>query len=176
MCIFIAGRILKFLTCICSAQFANGAVIVDPASGAVVARGCDGTGGWCGLQSGEEKPEILLHDGWHPLQHAVMGAIQMAAERDRREWPANDAKATMSGGDGGGNDCSDFSSHKRQRRSSEEVTVIIIYILQFSHIVHCMCIDMQVRIIANFRSQAAFMVLNWELTKEEEVVLIRFLR
>lgn len=47
----------------------NAAVIVDPVSGEVIAEGQDGT-------------------KQHPLRHAIMAAIDAAAERDRRLWPS----------------------------------------------------------------------------------------
>ena len=57
----------------------NAVLIMDPASGEIVAEGLDGTAG----------------PGAHPLRHAVMAAIDAAAERDRRLWP--DATAAEAG-------------------------------------------------------------------------------
>ncbi|DBA98649.1 hypothetical protein WJX77_010540 [Trebouxia sp. C0004] len=51
----------------------NAAVIVDPISGEVIAEGQDGT-------------------KQHPLRHAIMAAIDAAAERDRRLWPMTSSR------------------------------------------------------------------------------------
>ena len=54
-----------------AARVRNAAVIVDPATGQVIAQGVDNTGG----------PQR------HPLGHAAMAAVAAAAERDLRLWP-----------------------------------------------------------------------------------------
>ncbi|CAM6113439.1 unnamed protein product [Calypogeia fissa] len=125
MCYFMEKAIEQARRARQLGQFANGAIIVDPALRAIVARGCDGTAAWCGSlyrgshccpgSQSEEKADLPLNDGWHPLQHAIMDAIQRASERDKRLWPA-DTKATQ--GNIGGNEYSSVLSHKR--RSSED--------------------------------------------------------
>lgn len=82
-------------------QPTNGAVIVDPAVGLVISAGHDETGRWintCGLNELEQRQvngncltkdegidQISEGQGsscWHPLRHAVMVAIERAAEKN----------------------------------------------------------------------------------------------
>ncbi|MCO5597495.1 hypothetical protein L7F22_051573 [Adiantum nelumboides] len=93
-------------------QPSNGAVIVDPTTGVVISLGHDESGGWmfapCALdpeqklskggntvcinvenQSSNEK----VHS-WHPLRHAVMVAIERAAERNKAEKDGYDEGLT----------------------------------------------------------------------------------
>lgn len=70
-----------------SGQLANGAVIVDPFLRSVIAWGhdqCTSTTNYC-LEPGEDKEKRLRH----PLRHAVMEAISMAADRDHLLFPSN---------------------------------------------------------------------------------------
>ncbi|KAI5061969.1 hypothetical protein GOP47_0022508 [Adiantum capillus-veneris] len=78
----------------------NGVVIVDPSTGLLVSVGHDETGGWmntpCDLETGqgqsqgcscsEANPDTQLSirkdHSWHPLRHAVMVAIERAAEKN----------------------------------------------------------------------------------------------
>jgi len=77
----------------------NGALIVDPSSGEVVAegrdvsRGCGGGGG--GWRGGGE--------GGHPLRHAVMAALDAAARRDLALYhaPSTAEAAAAARGEGG---------------------------------------------------------------------------
>jgi hypothetical protein len=62
-------------------QLANGAVIVDPFLGSVVARGHD----QCTVPTDSSLQQHIRH----PLRHAVMEAITMAADRDRLLFPSN---------------------------------------------------------------------------------------
>ena len=55
----------------CTSCVHNAALIVDPATGQVIARGLDGTRG----------------RNRHPLRHAVMAAVDAAAKRDVALWP-----------------------------------------------------------------------------------------
>ncbi|KAG0587242.1 hypothetical protein KC19_2G150900 [Ceratodon purpureus] len=70
-----------------SGQLANGAVVVDPFLGTVIARGHD----QCtvitdsSLQPREANETRIRH----PLRHAVMEVIGMAADRDRLLFPSN---------------------------------------------------------------------------------------
>ncbi|XP_002964311.2 probable inactive tRNA-specific adenosine deaminase-like protein 3 [Selaginella moellendorffii] len=62
-------------------RLSNGAVIVDPSIGQVIASGYD-----------ESTPPSCTDcsscsGGWHPLRHAAMVAIEQASERDRRLFP-----------------------------------------------------------------------------------------
>lgn len=62
-----------------SGQLANGVVIVDPFLGSVVARGHD----QCTVTTDSSLQQHIRH----PLRHAVMEAITMAADRDRLLFP-----------------------------------------------------------------------------------------
>jgi tRNA-specific adenosine deaminase 3 len=65
---------------------ANAVVIVDPASGRVVARGRDATGGWrIRRRDGEGEDEEDARR--HPLRHAVLDAIDAAASADLARDP-----------------------------------------------------------------------------------------
>ncbi len=65
---------------------ANAVVIVDPASGRVVARGRDATGGWrIRRRDGEDEDEEDARR--HPLRHAVLDAIDAAASADLARDP-----------------------------------------------------------------------------------------
>lgn len=65
-------------------QLANGAVIVDPFLGSVIAWGHD----QCTVTANSplRPKENRLR---HPLRHAVMEVISMAADRDRLLFPSN---------------------------------------------------------------------------------------
>eukprot|EP00250_Pteridium_aquilinum_P001155 c11361_g1_i1 orf=541-1149(+) len=81
-------------------QPSNGAVIVDPVTGLIVASGHDETGGWinsihgleleqgqsggcnCTKNKNENQSSEQKTYSWHPLRHAVMVAIDRAAEKN----------------------------------------------------------------------------------------------
>ncbi|MCO5603309.1 hypothetical protein L7F22_057458 [Adiantum nelumboides] len=101
ICKFMGAAVKQAQLAAKSGQPPNGAVIVDPSTGLPVAAGHDETGGWmntlCGLQSGQsqgccssEAIDVITSSkqifySWHPLRHAVMVAIERAAESIKAE-------------------------------------------------------------------------------------------
>ncbi|KAH7283753.1 hypothetical protein KP509_34G022500 [Ceratopteris richardii] len=91
-------------------QLPNGAVIVDPGKGIIVSTGHDETGGWmdagCAIDPGDHLQgqagtyssiDVNVHHrsdnknvySYHPLRHAVMVAIERAAEMNKKEEHEN---------------------------------------------------------------------------------------
>ncbi|GBF88464.1 hypothetical protein Rsub_01177 [Raphidocelis subcapitata] len=107
---YFERHMARVLEASAAAGGANVCVIVDPASGEVIAEGAD-----CG--------------GQHPLRHAAMEAVTAAAERDLRLWPVNGfvhvgrqddtsshiANAIPPDSDGGGSDGGDSGSGEAQQ-------------------------------------------------------------
>lgn len=103
ICEFMTAAVKQSQLAARNTQPTNGAVIVDPTVGCIVSAGHDETGGWmpatCGCFNDVEERKVQHgaqgthgdsshlsnHVGahpWHPLRHAVMVAIEKAAERD----------------------------------------------------------------------------------------------